>query len=177
VLRALLVLSAVVAVAAIACNDGSSSSELESYLLTLEELDTEFEEAAAEREAQLNEAFAAAETDEEVVDVYRQSFVSFQDVVEGFIRDLEGLDPPEEAEAIHEQAVSSGNDVLVVLDELATSGQDVQSVEEAETLASDMLADEAFAQFDEACIELQALADENDVEISLNCQEAPEEAG
>jgi hypothetical protein len=144
----------------LACSDSGGELSLEEYFKELEALDQRFEEEGTEAE----ESF---ESDD--LDTIKEGFEASVGVVEDFVNDLDDLDPPSEAEAAHESAVEAGNDLLAEFEVANDALQDAAS--EADLLG--IFTGEAFGdaseRFTAACVELQGIADENDIDVALNC--------
>jgi len=160
---------------AVACNgDGNGGTmSVEDYFREVERIDQRSEERSAELEQELDD-FAAdlQQPDEEARDAIADIFDQLVGVFEEFVTDFEGLDPPEEAEDAHAEAVEALNDAVdefhAFVDRLrAAEPEDVESVF-TENISG---LEDANERANRACIEIEELAAELDVEIELNCDE------
>lgn len=157
----LMAIAAVAGAAGWACFGGGDSLTLEEYFEELERADDEFNE----RGDQVFESEPAS------VDEARDQLGQLPDIVGDFIDQLEDIDPPEEAADAHEQAIDSGRELQGQLEDVVDEIENAESFEEvAAALASDEFA-ELGAGFEEACTELQRIADENEIDATLDCED------
>jgi len=154
-----------------ACGGDSEALTLEEYFERLAELDAEFEENTDALDAQLNEDFESIEPDD--FEAASALFVDFFDEavaeVERFVDEMDGLDPPAEIEDLHDAAVEAGREVANALEGLTETVREADSEEEFAALETDSSFEQASATFDESCVDLQDVADENEIEIDLDC--------
>ena len=90
-----------------------------------------------------------------------------------FIANLRDLDPPAEAEDVHAEAIESGEAAAQALQALADGIPDALSAAEAEAFFAepDPDVEAAFGRFDDACFAIQTIADDNDIDVDLECEE------
>jgi hypothetical protein len=164
IVRTLIVLSFVVvtALGAWGCTDEEGNElTLDEYFARLEEIDVEFNERS---ETLFN---GVSPGDPEAV---REAFEQFPDLVGDFVAELEDLDPPDEARDVHDRAIDAGNDMRTefesILDEIGDA-----SAEELFTAADGGAFSEASDRFSATCVELLGIAEENNVDVTLNCGE------
>ena len=145
-----------------ACTDDEGNElTLEDYFQQLEELDDEFSE-------QGDAAFANVPENPEPADV-QAALEEFTGILGDFVADIEALEPPEEAQEAHDAAVEAGNATADAYDALAEEAGNVESVDELFTGDVGQEAQEAIDQFTTACLDLQQIADDNSIEVGLNC--------
>jgi len=146
-----------------ACNGGGGALSLEEYFQKLEEADN----TSTER----SDAIGARLEDTEDVDEIKDAFSEFPDIIDEFLDEMEGLNPPEEAEDAHNEAVDAGRDFQ---DEFENALDDIQDAETLDDLIGAIggtAFNDADERFSEACNKLQSIADDNDIEISLDCED------
>lgn len=146
-----------------ACNDDGGSLSLEEYFERVDELDQAQQDRSTELEDELDALGEDASVDQ-VAD-------SFQDqigVLRDFVDDMDDLEPPDEVRETHDEAVRALN---AAADQFASALEDFRDAASIEA---------AFAAFesadlsesekaDDACRELQAIANDNDVGVDLDC--------
>ena len=148
--------------------------------LTIEEYFQELGRLNASAEERIDAVYEAAfaEVDEanfeslpleEQVEVFKDIFDAFPPLLENFLDDAKDLDPPAEVEDLHNDSVRAGDDFLEAIRDVAGQIDDVQSQVELDALAEDEATDAASERFDQACVALQDLADENDIDVDLAC--------
>jgi hypothetical protein len=150
--------------AAPACG-GSDTLTLEEYFEELEELENEADERSTEIEEEADEIFGSAEDFDEIRGDFQDFIDDIRGVFEDFLDGVRDLNPPEEVEEDHDEAVEAFEAVLDEFDGLKESVDDADSFEDIDSEAFD----EADAQLTEACEKLQAAADDNDIDVDLNC--------
>ena len=153
-------------------NGGDGAMTLQEYFDELDVIFARAEAATDRAEAQLEEdASNAQEFGDEVdaVDAFLDEvIVAFEDA----IADMEDLDPPGEASGAHDdflEAASAASDGAGRFqDELA----DVDTRDEADALVTQFDGEMTalIRGADEACLELQIVADQNDVDVDLECE-------
>jgi hypothetical protein len=149
-----------------ACSDddgGGNELTLEEYFEKLE--------AASDTFTEETDAIAEDLSDTEDLDEIRDGFGKLPALVDDFVGEMEDLNPPEEAQDAHDAAVEAGGEFRDAVDGVLEELEDVDAVEElSEVLDGDEVtsADEAFSA---ACRDLQDLADDNDIDVNLDCEE------
>jgi len=155
---------------AVACGS-SEPLTLEEFMQELEALDNEYEERGNELNDSFDDEIADITEVDEAIDRSVQFFRDLSASLDSFVSGIEDLDAPEEAEQIQNNAVSAGRDALDAFDDLIAEAEEAET--EAEFTAVTETADlqGVFAAFSAVCVEAQALADENDIDVSFNCNE------
>jgi hypothetical protein len=164
-----LLLLAALAVVAVACG-GREPLSLEEYFQRLEEIRAD----AFQRMVALEEEFEevdSASTDEEQIDEVRRFLDGSASSLGALVDDLEGLDPPAEVEGPHDDLVQAESDRVELIRDLADRLEDVESRSELEDVfdESEDDSDEVEGRLDAACLALQDLADEKDIDVDLEC--------
>ena len=145
-----------------ACSDDGGSLTLDDYFSKLQKLDDQFEEDSAKLDA----AFESEDLDE-----IKSAFESGTESAGDFVDDLDALEAPDEAKEIHEEAVAAGNELVDALKDMNDAIQDADSPDALATIDFDPVGT-ASERFNGACLDLEALAADKDIELDLNCEEA-----
>lgn len=153
-----------------ACGGGGGALSLEEYLRELDRLDQRMDERSQEAEDAFEEAIndptiSEAEGLEAVQTFFSDALPILQDFVEG----MEGLEPPEEAQQLHDEAVAAGRGALERLERLNDDLGEATTPAEVQEMFSTLESDEAFQRFRDACNDMQALADENEIDVDFDC--------
>ena len=162
------ILLAVGAVAG-ACGGGGEALTLEEYFQRLDQIGDE----ADQKFQALDGGPGEEASDEEIAD-YIDSLTQQEIVIiADFIANLRDLDPPAEAEDVHAEAIESGEAAAQALQALADGIPDALSAAEAEAFFAepDPDVEAAFRRFDDACFAFQAVADNNNIDVDLECEE------
>lgn len=163
-----------------ACDgDGDAELTLEEYFQRIEELNDDYD-ARAEAAGDFWEDLTGAESEEERIEVIRYWLDVQVDLIEGFFDGmvaLTALNPPDEVEDEHAEKVDA---TRAAFDLFRDRIDELEELEGAEFLAgvSELFEGEDLAEAeergDEACFALQAIADENEIDIDLDCAAEPE---
>lgn len=174
-LGAMVPLAAIGGVIAMACggDDDGGELSLEEYFAELEALDTEFEQRTDALDAQLNQGMESVDPEDldAVVEVFSGFLDDAVETVADFVDGLDGLNPPPEVETEHEAAVDAGRTVVEEFERLTDDVADFDSVADFIAMEEEPGFTDASDDFDQACFDLQDIADENDIDIELNCGE------
>ena len=163
------VATVVVAVTAVGCNSDGDS-------MTLEEYFAEFERISGGAEARLDEVGTPDLSGDASFEASRDSLAAFYDryatETEDVIDEFDGLDPPDEAASEHERFVSAIRELPSVTYNYANRIRDAESEEAFGEAFADTAEGEAVGtRITEACNDLQAIADDNEIEVELACDE------
>ena len=159
-----LVLAAIVAAACGGDRDGEALT-VEQYFRRLETLKTQFE-GQPEPLARF-EGLPEADIIEQLPEIFAQHIAAF----EAFNDGLADLDPPAEAEELHQEALDAFEDALTAYGEVEDKLDDVESFADVEQLFSQGDAAAAEARLDQVCLDAEQLAAENGIDIDLNCED------
>ena len=152
-------------VVASAC-DSDGALSIEEYF---QEVDALIDDVAEQSNALGEEVFVELDPSApfaEQIEAVRAFNSGFQAITEGFVDSLNDLDPPAEVEVGHTAFVEAADDFVEASEDFVDQLDEVESEAELEAL---------FAAFDEAgdpeqaCLDLQDIADENEIDVSLNC--------
>jgi len=168
---ALCVVAILVAVGALtgACGGDGKTVTLEEYFERLEAADDDADEQSQAIEDRFPNAFVEVGETQEYLD-------AFVDLVRDFMATLEDINAPAEAEDAHREAVAAGREYSEALEDASSQFRDVESDEELEQTTTTVFGEQsdftaADQRFTSSCIGLQTLADENDIDIDLDCEE------
>lgn len=152
-----------VAMLGAACSDDDGGAlTLDAYFEKLQKLDDQFEEDSAALDA----AFESQDLDD-----IKSAVADGTDSTEEFIDDLDALEPPADAQEAHDEAVTAGKEFLVALRDFNDDVQDADSTDALQEIPFDAIG-EASDAFNDACLGLEALAADKDIELDLNCEES-----
>jgi hypothetical protein len=150
---------------AVSCNDGGGGGggglKLEEYFDELEGASTDLDE----RTASLVETLETSGDLEELKEAASQ----YPDILGDFIEDLEAQEGPSEAADAHQDAIDAGRTFLDVLSGVVDEAEQAETVDEfVSALASDEV-ETASDAFTRTCLALQAMADDNEIDVDLGC--------
>lgn len=174
-----LMLLSIVALAAIfgaSCADDAAAPRDLTLREYFTEVGTIFENASQTTEQlnqELNDSLASAKTFEEQMEALQEFVSGASDVFEESISKMESLSPPAEAERPHNDFTEATSDVLSAaakLNEgLAKAEDEGDATRELEEFES-TIAEPLFTT-DEACGDLQDIADDHSIDADLRCTE------
>lgn len=158
---------------AIGCK-GEDSLSLDDYLQRVEDLGEEQERKDGEIEPP---SFDDYDDERDYLDAVTDERRERAAVLEDSVDELERLSSPAESEDAHDRYVESLSHVLSAFDELIQALEESTSIDEANEVIDDLNAEgselsNAIADGNEACRDLQDLADDNDVDVDLACQDS-----
>lgn len=171
---AAIVLLALLAVAGCGDDDGGGTdgdrTALTTYFDGVEEIFGDALEATSEAEDRLNDA-ADAPLNERLaaLDTYLEEI----DVVFGeAVRRLHDMNAPSLASEGHERFIDGVEDSMAAGDELRDDIPDISTEEQLEERLSefDGEVEDAVEASEEACLELQMIADEQGIDVDLDCE-------
>ncbi len=162
----------VVGSAAAACGGGDGEqAALERYFQRFERLSQEAYNQFESLQEELDRAFATVESDEELVEAYRDFFDAGQVASADFIEGINDLEPPATIEDAHREATEAGTDILEALRRARDQLAHVSSQAEMDQILDAIDAEPTFDRFEEACLMLQEIADDNGIAVDLNCDD------
>lgn len=177
-LTTLLIAGTLIAFSAIAAACGSDNGSggdtlsLEDYMAEFDILDDQYENRGSELGRRLEEDIAPVVSDEAAVaDFFRELFADGSQALSALVIDIDALNPPPEAKEIHNRAVTAGRAMAAAISDLADQLRDASS--EADFIAAfeSSAVDTAGEAFFQACADMQALANENGIEVTFYCVE------
>ena len=166
-------------VIASACgDDGGGGLSLEEYFQQLDAIQDNADAQFATQEAGGSDQVPGPDaSEEEVADFVRQGFQATVTTLTTAAAAASELDPPGEVEEAHNQLVAAVEDAVaaiqVIVDEFPEqlSSSDLENLD---ALLDTSEGDAAFVRLDEACLDLQTIADDNSIDVDLECEGAEE---
>ena len=168
----LLALSAVAG----ACGGSGGGGELtlEEYFQRIDVLGNDFEDDINRLTDEFEEAAQEVRTEEQLIEPFRDFFDRLGALTEDFIADLESIDPPSEVEDAHNEIVAAQAEGLELLEELNERAQRVVSISDMEELSAEFegpVFTDISDRSEQACFALEAIADDNGIDVDLECEE------
>lgn len=157
-------------------NGGGNGAELtlDEYFDEYLRLKTDTEAKSDDAEAKLDEEPASAE---EAADLFGEAIAEFVDIAKDARDGLNGLNPPSEVADLHSDFISVWEEGIDALEALESDIEGLDSPEDLLDLLPQI--EEDFGSLDgnteQVCLDLQAVADENDIDVDLECGEDEEE--
>lgn len=149
-------------------DDAPQNGNLNSYYEALEEIVVRSDDEQEEIGERLN---SLSTTDEDYVSEVQEGFSESGQLLEQSILDISELDPPEEAQQAHDDFRESLQAALILLSQLSSEVDDATTSDEID-LAAEAYTPQLTAQnqvTEDACVELQSVADANEVDVDLRC--------
>jgi len=152
-----------------ACGDGGDELSLEEYFQRVLDIG----DAAETRADTLEEESQGLGED---LNATRDYFDGLEAIAREALSDLRDIDPPAEVRDAHDEFVAGVAATQAVWKDLSDRIRDLESPSEVQALLFAMSEDPAFsAAFERqgnACVQLQGIADENGIDVDLECEEA-----
>ena len=163
---ALIAFSAIAA----ACGSSGDTLSLADYIAELAILDDQYEERTNSLETRFEEDAAPFASDEEAaLQLYRELLDDGARAISEFVNGIDALNPPAEAEAIHDRAVTDGRALAAAVNDLVDQLQDVASEADFNAAFESSAIDTVGEAFVQACEDIQTLADANGIDAAFNC--------
>ncbi len=157
------------AVAAACGGGGGNGPSLEEYFQQVDtaqnEVDRQFEEFFTEEEP------GPDASGEEVAAFARELAATFVSILQDAQDTFGGIEAPAEAEGAHNDLVQAIQDAREAIEAAVDDLPTTLSLEELETFEPFESATDALTRVEEACVELQTLADQNNISVDLMCEE------
>lgn len=152
---------------------GPASEDLAAYFA---EIDAIFEDADAqsdELEALFDEAYSNAVTVEDAKQALGSFLLDTSAIYSDALDALEAIEAPAEAADAHDAFIQAGADLLDLTARLFEALQDVETEEDLNQLSEDFDAEgtAAAAAADDACYDLQTIANDAGIDVDLNCED------
>ena len=154
-----------------ACSDDGGGGE---DSLTLEEYFQQLSEAKHELGAGLRDATpqnaGTTLSEEQQLQALADSFTEGIPFVEHYLAEIEMLRPPKAVIVEHNQIVEETSLFLAVMHGVSEKIGALETVDELEPLFERERYSEAAFRVRDACIQLQLVADKNEIDVALNCE-------
>lgn len=159
---------------ALACEgggEGGPSSPLEEYFRALDAAVDESAERSDEAVTRIDEAVAVASTDDEFVEALRGFYQALATGSDDDVSDLESIAAPAGVKEVHDRLLDATKREAMMFRDFLDAIADAQSVDEIDASFAefDAAGTEADESIGDACSDLNDIADENDIDVELNC--------
>ncbi len=162
-----------VAALANACGGGGGGLSAEEYFRKLEAIANETQQQ--ESAAQPSEEEAANLTLDEQKETGIELLNAFASITDDAAKKTDELNPPNDIQEEHDNLVAEAQNLAQTLSDFAAEAEDIPPEGVEEFFNSRVFVQSTFAAFDQACLALQQIADDEGVGVNLNC--LPEEGG
>ncbi len=181
-LSALILIAAALLALVAACGGGGGGGggdelTLEEYFQRMDVLGDDLEDEIDRLGEEFEEAIEGAETEEDVIEPFRDFFDRLRARFEDFVVDLDSIDPPSEVEDAHNEIVAVQAEGLELLEDLDERAQRAESASDFEELSAELdgpVFTDVSDRGEQACFALEAIADENGIDVDLECEEEEE---
>ena len=164
----LLAVAALLALVAFACS-GSEELSLEEYFKRVDEIG---EQASLSSSTRTVEPPAADASEEEIADYARASLMKSSTIMREVHDSFDELEPPSRVKKPHDQFLNALTASADAVEEVADGLPDAITAYDLQSLGIVLDTpelNEASDQLDRACKELQAIADEDEIDVDLEC--------
>ena len=153
---------------------GDGQITLEEYFQRIDVLGDNFEDDTNRLADEFEEAAQEVATEEQLIEPFRAFFDRLGALTEDFVADIESIDPPSEVEDAHNEIVAAQAEGLELLEELNERAQRVVSISDMEELSAEFegpVFTDISDRSEQACFALEAIADDNGIDVDLECEE------
>lgn len=160
---------ALLALSASACGGDGGPLTLEEYFNEMEDISDRADEESAAIEEKYADVADFEEFSPALRDDYQAFFEESVDFLDEVIDEIEQLNPPAEAEDAHNEFVEAYRGLTAEFDEVV---QDIDTFDSEEDFTEAFLGGgfvDAVTDAEAACNTLQALAEDNDITVNLDC--------
>jgi hypothetical protein len=154
----------VLALAGLACTDSEGNQ------LTLEEYFDELQKLDDDTSERTDALFEDVE-DPEDIDQFKEAYQELPGIIDDFVSGLEDLNPPDEAQDTHDEAVEAARGFQDEFDNFLDEIQDAESFEDLQDIGESDAFTEADERFTQACLDLEEVAADNDIDADLDCED------
>ena len=105
------------------------------------------------------------------IDEAKSVFGEYVTVLEGFVDELETLEPPAQAQQAHDGAVAAGRAFAAEFQRAVDQGRDAETFEDLFAGAEGESFGAASEAFTATCFALEQVADDNGITVDLGCRE------
>ena len=153
-------------------NGPATQLTLEEYFQEIEQIRADSEEEANAVEDRLDQESETLETADQAIDLFDEAITDFLVIAVGVGDDLDAIQPPSEVSSLHDDFVAAWNDGVDALESLQSDLDGVESEEDLLDLLP--LIEEEFGSLgdttEQICLDLQAVADEGNIDVDLGCE-------
>ena len=155
---------------AAACDGGGDPLTIQEYFEALETLSDDLNERSDALDEQFEDDFANAESEEDAIALFQEFFPQALPFFEDFVGGINDLNPPEQVEDAHGELEEASGDLLAAVEDLVDQMEDVESDADLVELFGEESFLDAGERFEEACVDLEEIAGENELEVGLDCE-------
>jgi hypothetical protein len=159
--------------AAAACNGGGGGDggplSLADYFTEYEKIDNKAEDATADLEREFDASLSATTIDDTVRFDLQEFYNRQIDIRQTYVDDVSDLVPPEEARAAHDASVTTYQAVLDAFTGIIDDLGQAQTTDDLEVIFTNEAVTSAVQAANKACIDLQQIADNNNINVNLEC--------
>jgi hypothetical protein len=153
------------------CNGGGGALTLEEYFAELQRLDDEESARSDELDQQIEEETDGLTDEAEVIEIFKGYLPQFRESLERFVSNLGDLNPPDEAQEAHNEAVAAGEDFIDAFDAASGEIEDAQTFAEFGEIFEGGEVSAAGDRFTDACLDLEQIAADNNIDVDLDCDD------
>jgi len=148
-----------------------ASPQLQAYYASIATIFDTANSASDELSTAFDEKYSAATTVEEARDTLISYLSDSSSINSKSLDDLRGVSPPDEVKDKHQAFVDAGQKLLDIAQELYGRLQDVTTEEEFNSVSDefDTKGSDAAQAVNTACVDLQGVADDAQIQIDLQC--------
>ncbi|MBI5289605.1 MAG: hypothetical protein HY873_11600 [Chloroflexi bacterium] len=152
------------------CKGGGGALSLDEYFEKYEQLDNEAENGTADLEREYDAALTSTTLNDEVRADLQEFYTKQVDVRREYVEGISKLDPPDEAQAPHDASVSSYEAVLTAFTGIIDDIGEAETISDLETIFGGAEITAAIEAATKACVDLQQVADDNNINVNLECE-------
>ena len=156
---------------AVACGD-SKALTLEEYFQQLEALTDETNERSDELEEAFAQVDAASLSEAQQLQALADFLAEGVLLIEDFLAEVGKLRPPEAVVAEHNENVEATTLFIAAMSGVPEGIETMGTMDELVPLFEDEGVSQAADRVVDACLQLQAVADKNEIDVDLNCDDA-----
>ena len=150
-----------------ACGGGAAT--IEDYFEKYEKLDNKAEDATADLQREFDASLTATSLNDEVRKGLQDYYTRQIEVRQDYADSVAKLDPPEAARAAHDASVTSYQAVLDAFNGIVDDIGQAQTIDDLNSVFTGAELTAAIDAANKACADLQKVADDNSVNVNLEC--------
>lgn len=155
-----------------ACGGGGGSS-LEDYFEGFDALGEEFDQRGETTQATFNDRLLEIESAQDALDIFEVFINEMMALAADFRDGLQGLDAPDEVSEPHNEMTALFETAVVALEGVSSELAGAEDLADFEQIAEGVETEfnALGTQSEVVCFQLQGIADENDIDVALECGE------
>lgn len=159
------------AIAATGCGGGEGGATTEEYFRQVEALVDDLGQQSEALGSKWEEDSASVSSDQERLELTAAFYYDLFSLIGGFRDGLADIEPSEEVEKAHQELVGIADEFSKLWSEMAAEVRSAASEADLEELLTDDRFEAVGQRFEEACFELQRIADDSGIDVDLQCGE------